>query len=92
VASTLAIGAFATGTDAFIVAALLPEIAGSDVDAAAEDARDGLARLSWASCGSEGERRLNAAGVSVRCVTTAEGSVPGSPDEDDLVAIAGRAY
>ena len=63
-----------------------------DVDAAVDAAHDGFARLPWASCGAEGERRLNAAGISVRCVTTAEGAVPDSLDARDLVAIAGRAY
>jgi prolyl-tRNA synthetase len=64
----------------------------SDVDAAVDAAQDGFARLPWAACGADGERRLNAAGVSVRCVMTAEGAVPDNLDEDDLVAIAGRAY
>jgi prolyl-tRNA synthetase len=63
-----------------------------DVDAAVDAARDGFARLPWAACGVEGERRLNAAGVSVRCITTADGAVPDSLDADDLLAIAGRAY
>jgi len=63
-----------------------------DVDGAVEAARDGFARLPWASCGAEGERRLNAAGVSIRCLTTADGAVPDDLDARDLVAIAGRAY
>ncbi len=64
----------------------------SDVDAAVDAARDGFARLPWAACGADGERRLNAAGVSVRCVMTAGGAVPDDLDQHDLVAIAGRAY
>jgi len=63
-----------------------------DVDAAIDAARDGFARLPWASCGAEGERRLNAAGVSIRCLTTDDGAVPDDVDAPDLVAIAGRAY
>jgi prolyl-tRNA synthetase len=63
-----------------------------DVDAAIDVARDGFARLPWASCGAEGERRLNAAGVSIRCLTTDDGAVPDDVDAPDLVAIAGRAY
>jgi prolyl-tRNA synthetase len=63
-----------------------------DVDAAVEAARSGFARLPWAACGPDGERRLNAAGASVRCVTTADGAVPDDLDAPDLVAIAGRAY
>jgi prolyl-tRNA synthetase len=67
-------------------------VAVDDVDAAVDAARDGFARLPWAACGAEGERRLNAAGVSVRCLTTAEGAVPDDLDASDLVAIVGRSY
>jgi prolyl-tRNA synthetase len=63
-----------------------------DIDAAANAAQDGLARLPWAICGPEGERRLNRAGVSIRCVTRPDGSIPDSLDDADLVAIAARAY
>jgi prolyl-tRNA synthetase len=63
-----------------------------DVDAAIDAARHGFARIAWAACGVDGERRLNAAGASVRCVTTAEGAIPDDLDARDLVAIAGRAY
>ncbi len=75
-------------------AALLAErtVDVDDVDAAIDAARNGFARLPWAVCGADGERRLNAAGLSVRCVTTAEGTVPDDLDAPDLVAIAGRAY
>jgi prolyl-tRNA synthetase len=62
------------------------------VDAAIDAARHGFARIAWAACGVDGERRLNAAGASVRCVTTAEGAIPDDLDARDLVAIAGRAY
>jgi prolyl-tRNA synthetase len=63
-----------------------------DVDAAVEAARHGFARFPWDACGTDGERRLNAAGVSVRCLTTAEGAIPDSLDRRDLVAVAARAY
>jgi prolyl-tRNA synthetase len=63
-----------------------------DLDAAIEAARTGFARLPWAACGPDGERRLNAAGLSVRCLTTAQGSVPRAADADDLYAIVARAY
>jgi prolyl-tRNA synthetase len=63
-----------------------------DVDAAAEAAQDGLARLPWELCGPEGEQRLNRAGVSIRCVTRPDGSIPDSLDDVDLLAIAARAY
>jgi prolyl-tRNA synthetase len=63
-----------------------------DLDAAIEAARSGFARLPWAACGPEGERRLNSAGLSVRCLTTADGSVPATADAGDLYAIVARAY
>jgi prolyl-tRNA synthetase len=63
-----------------------------DLDDAIEAARTGFARLPWAACGPEGERRLNSAGLSVRCLTAADGSVPASADADDLYAIIARAY
>ena len=63
-----------------------------DLDAATEAARVGFARLPWAACGPDGERRLNGAGLSVRCLTTADGSVPATADADDLYAIIARAY
>jgi prolyl-tRNA synthetase len=64
----------------------------SDLDAAVEAARDGFARLPWAVCGLDGERRLNDAGISVRCLTTPDGAVPASLDEADLMAVVARAY
>ena len=42
--------------------------------------------------GEEGERRLNADAVSVRCLQTADGNVPANADENGLMAIIGRAY
>jgi prolyl-tRNA synthetase len=52
----------------------------------------GWARLPWASVGAEGEQTANAQGVTVRCLTRADGSVPDSEDEPDLVAYLARAY
>jgi prolyl-tRNA synthetase len=63
-----------------------------DVTSAIEVAQDGFARLPWRACNADGERTLNAAGISIRCVTTPEGTVPDALDAEDLVAIAGRAY
>jgi prolyl-tRNA synthetase len=37
------------------------------LDQALEASADGFARLAWGRCGLEGERRANAAGVTVRC-------------------------
>ena len=63
-----------------------------DLDGATDAARVGFARLPWAACGPEGERLLNRAGLSVRCLTTAEGLIPATADADDLYAIIARAY
>ena len=63
-----------------------------NLDAAIEAGRAGFARLPWAVCGPDGERRLNREGLSVRCLTTEEGSVPASTETDDLYAIIARAY
>jgi prolyl-tRNA synthetase len=67
----------------------------TDVDTleqALEVAGEGFARIEWAACGLEGERRANAAGVTVRCLMRADGSIPDTVDEDDLVAVLARAY
>ncbi|HEX6074946.1 MAG TPA: proline--tRNA ligase [Micromonosporaceae bacterium] len=58
------------------------------VDAAAT----GWARLPWSLVGVAGERELNAQGVTVRCLVRADGSVPDSEDEPDLIACVSRAY
>jgi prolyl-tRNA synthetase len=63
-----------------------------DVTSAIDAAQEGFARLPWRACDEEAERRLNAAGTSIRCVTTREGPVPDTLDAEDLVAIAARAY
>ena len=62
------------------------------IEEALEVAASGFARLPWRVLGPEGERRLNADAVSVRCLQTPEGGIPDDPDADDLVAIVGRSY
>ncbi len=62
------------------------------LDDAIEAAGEGFARIEWAACGLEGERRANAAGVTVRCLMRADGSIPDTVDEDDLVSVLARAY
>jgi prolyl-tRNA synthetase len=64
----------------------------STVDEAIAAATDGWARLPWATVGVDGENEANAQGVTVRCLTRADGSVPDSEDEPDLVAYLARAY
>jgi prolyl-tRNA synthetase len=64
----------------------------STVDDAIAVAGSGWARLPWSAVGVEGEARANGEGVTVRCLTRADGSVPDSEDEPDLVAYLSRAY
>jgi prolyl-tRNA synthetase len=62
------------------------------IDDAAEAARTGWALMPWASLGPEGEARLAESGVTVRCLTLPDGSVPSSEDDPDVTAVVGRAY
>jgi prolyl-tRNA synthetase len=64
----------------------------TSVPEAIEAAATGWARLPWSVVGSEGEAELNAQGITVRCLVRADGGVPGSEDEQGLVAVVGRAY
>ncbi len=64
----------------------------SDIRGAAEASRSGFARLPWRLVRGEGETRLAADGVTVRCLQRPDGSLPRSEDEDDLVAFVARAY
>ena len=67
----------------------------STIEEAEEAARTGFAALPWRALGADGETRLNKAGVSVRLLTSPDGTLPG-PDEDgpdaELVALVARAY
>jgi prolyl-tRNA synthetase len=62
------------------------------LEEALEAAATGWARLPWSQVGAHGEAQANAEGVTVRCLVRADGSVPDSEDEPDLVAVLGRAY
>jgi prolyl-tRNA synthetase len=62
------------------------------VEEAIEAAGTGWARLPWDVVGTAGEARANSDGVTVRCLTRADGSVPDSEDEPDLIAYLARAY
>jgi prolyl-tRNA synthetase len=61
-------------------------------DAREAAAASGWARVPWSVVGAEGEKELAAVSVSVRCLNRADGSVPESDDEPDLVATVARAY
>jgi prolyl-tRNA synthetase len=58
----------------------------------AEATATGWARLPWDVVRGEGEQRLASRAVSVRCLVRADGSLPDSEDEDDLVAVVARSY
>lgn len=62
------------------------------IDAAADGASVGWARIDWARLGEDGEERLAQRGVSVRCLLSADGGVPASVEDAGTVAIVGRAY
>jgi prolyl-tRNA synthetase len=64
----------------------------STVDEAIEASATGWARVPWSAVGVEGEAKANAASVTVRCLVRADGSVPNSEDEPDLIAYLARAY
>ena len=59
---------------------------------AVEASATGFARLPWDACGTEGEAKAAESAVTVRCLQRADGTVPDSDDEKDLVAIMGRSY
>ena len=63
----------------------------SDAEAI-EAAATGFAVVPMSAVGDAGEDELNAAGVSIRCLQTADGGLPRSGDDAGVVAIVGRAY
>ena len=67
-------------------------VAVGTTEAAAEAARTGWARIPWSDLGPAGEAQLADAGVTVRCLTLPDGSVPASEEEPEVVAVVGRAY
>ncbi len=64
----------------------------STLEEAAEASKTGFARLPWSLLRGDGEARLAAGGVTVRCLQRPDGTLPASDDEDDLVAYVARAY
>jgi prolyl-tRNA synthetase len=62
------------------------------IDEAVEAAQQGFARLPWGLVGDEGEAQLAGKGITVRCLAAADGGLPTSEDDDDLVAVVARAY
>jgi prolyl-tRNA synthetase len=64
----------------------------TSVTEAAEAAKDGFARIPLTALGATGEDELAANAVTVRCIQRADGTVPDSEDEPDLVAFVARSY
>src|SRR4051812_10097721 len=64
----------------------------SSLDEVVDAAAAGFARVPWSVVGDEGEQRLAESAVTVRCLQRADGSVPDSDSEPDLVAFCARAY
>jgi len=63
-----------------------------DVADAVAAGATGFARVPWSALGPEGEARLAADGVSVRCLQRPDGGLAPEGDEGPLVAVVGRAY
>jgi prolyl-tRNA synthetase len=59
---------------------------------AQEAAQEGFARLPWAVVDGEGEATLKNDAITVRCLQRADGSMPDSDMEKDLVCIVAKSY
>lgn len=64
----------------------------STVADAVEACTQGWARLPWPAVGEASEDQLAQSTVTVRCLTRADGSVPDSDTEPDLIAYVARSY
>jgi prolyl-tRNA synthetase len=62
------------------------------LDDATEACATGWARLPWSELGVEGEAKLAERSVSVRCLVRADGSLPDTGEEPDVLAYCARAY
>jgi prolyl-tRNA synthetase len=62
------------------------------IEEAAEQARDGAARMPWAALGRQGERRLLEDGISGRCLVDEDNKPVDGPGSDDVDAIVARTY
>jgi prolyl-tRNA synthetase len=58
---------------------------------AVEAGADGFAVVPWSAVGDAGEDRLAEAGITVRCLQAADGSLA-ERDEDSLIAVVGKSY
>jgi prolyl-tRNA synthetase len=64
----------------------------ASLDEVLDATQTGFARVPWSVVGVDGEAKLAESAVTVRCLQRADGSVPESDDEPDLVAFCARAY
>ena len=64
----------------------------TSVDEAIEAAQTGFARLAWDVVNGAGEARLRSEAITVRCLMRADGAMPMSDDEPDLVCIVAKSY
>ncbi len=63
------------------------------LDAAVEAGATGFARIPMAALGEDGEDRLAADALSIRCLQLPDGGLAEPGDSDaDLVAVVGRSY
>jgi prolyl-tRNA synthetase len=67
-------------------------IEASTLDEAIEAAQTGWARISWDKVGVDGEAKLNAQALTVRCLVREDGTVPDRDDEPGMIAVVGRSY
>jgi prolyl-tRNA synthetase len=64
----------------------------ASVTDAVDACRHGWARVPWSALGKKGEDQLAQSAITVRCLTRADGSVPDSESETDLIAYVARSY
>jgi len=63
-----------------------PLIVDEDLEAAIESGKVGFARIAWDLLRDGGEARLAQDSITVRCLQTADGGLPASEDDPDLIA------
>jgi len=64
----------------------------ASLDEAIVVAQNGFAQLAWDLVGVEGEARLKAQAMTVRCLQRADGSIPVDESETGLIAIIAKSY